>query len=47
MEKFIYEIEISLGTLKSRLAQYVLKKESADISDETLCAVVEGEVKGP
>ena len=46
LERF-HGIEISLGTLKSRLAQYVLKKESTDISDETLCAVIEGEVKAP
>ena len=34
LEKF-HGIEISLRTLIRRLAQYVLKKASTDISDET------------
>ena len=38
--------EISFRTLKRRLAQCVLKKASTDI-DETLCAVIEQEFKGP
>ena len=46
LEKF-HRIEISLRTLKRRLAQYALKKASTDISDETLCSIIEWEVKGP
>ena len=46
LEKF-HGIEISLRTLKRRLAQYVLKKASNDISDETLPSIIEREVKGP
>ena len=44
LEKF-HGIEISLRTLKRRLAQYVLKKASTDISDETLCVVIERKLK--
>ena len=32
-----YVIEISLRTLKRRLAQHVLKKPSIDISNKALC----------
>ena len=46
LEKF-HGIEISLRTLIRRLAQYVLKKASTDISDETWCSIIEREVKGP
>ena len=46
LEKF-HGIEISLRTLKRRLAQYKLKKASTDISDETICSIIEREVKGP
>ena len=45
LEKF-HGTEISLITLKRRLAQYVLKKASTDISDET-CSIIEREVKEP
>ena len=45
MKKF-HGTEISFQTLKRRLAQCVLKKASTDI-DETLCAVIEREFKGP
>ena len=44
LEKF-HETEINLRTLKRCLAQYVLKKASTDISDETLCSIIEREVK--
>ena len=44
LEKF-HGIEISLRTLKRRLAQYVLKKASINISDETICSIIEREVK--
>ena len=43
LEKF-HGIEISLRTLKRLLAEYVLKKASIDISDETLCSIIEREV---
>ena len=46
LERF-HGIEISLRTLKRRLAQYVIKKASADISDETMCSIIEWGVKGP
>ena len=46
LEKF-HGTEISLSTLKRRFVQYVLKKASTDISDETLCSIIEREVKGP
>ena len=46
LEKF-HGIEISLRTLIRRLAQYVLKKASTDISDETWCSIIKREVKGP
>ena len=46
LEKF-HGTETSLRTLKRRLVQYVLKKASTDISDETLCSIIEREVKGP
>ena len=45
--KKFHGTEISLRTLKRCLAQYVLKKASTDISDETLYSVIEWEVKGP
>ena len=45
MEKFP-GTEISLRTLERHLAQYVLKKASTDISDETLCSIIEREIKG-
>ena len=32
---------------KIYLAQFVLRKASADISDEMLCSMIEREVKGP
>ena len=40
-------IEISLRTLKRCLAQYVLKKASADIADEAFCSIIEQKVKVP
>ena len=40
LEKF-HGIKISLKTLKRLLTQYVLKKASTDISDETLFAIIE------
>ena len=45
LENF-HGIDISLRTLKRRLAQYVLKKASTDMLDETLCSIIEREVKG-
>ena len=44
LEKF-HGTEISLRTLKRHL--YMLKKTRTDISDETLCSIIEWEVKGP
>ena len=44
MEKFP-GTEISLRTLERHLAQYVLKKASTDISDET-CSIIQREIKG-
>ena len=46
LEKF-HGTEISLRTFKRRLVQYVLKKTSADISGETLCSIIEREVRRP
>ena len=46
LEKF-HGTEISLRTLKRRLAQYVLKKASTDIANETSCSIIKREVKGP
>ena len=43
----LHGIEISLRTLKRHSAQYVLEKASTDISDETLCAVIDQKVEGP
>ena len=46
MENF-HGTQINLRTLKRRLAQYVLKKASNDISNKTLCSIIVGKVKGP
>ena len=40
LKKF-HGIKVSLKTLKRLLTQYVLKKASTDISDETLFAIIE------
>ena len=45
--KMFHLIQISLRTLKRRLAQYVLKKASTEILDETVCSITEDEVPEP